>query len=515
MNMSGSAVCASREDFSPSEQATMVIETTDDFINNGWSGNGSVSNPFILENQEFGSIGTYGYIRILETSYYFEIRNCQLLLMEVNFVSLSNGKIEGCTFVNSSISIDNSSNCIIIGNEFSHNVYDEGETIWLHDSSDCAILQNHLSYGSSGISILRCNDTIISGNTFTEFTYGAISPDLANTTLSDNVFENTGIRIEFWDSRIASNPPVLENNSVNGKDIGLFHNITETQIDADLYGQIILANCTEITIVDGTLVACSIGVQFLECTNCTIDGTTVSDCWQGIHIERSTWTRIIDCQVSNCLEEGIFLSQSPFYEVKNCTLQDNLVGFLPHIYSNNGTVANCTIKGNKEASISGYYGIGLYLSNNSTAIGNIVTENYIGIFIYGGYCLVVENTVTFNDYGIWLGEAYDGYGERPYGNRIYGNDIGWNNQANAHDAAWRFNEWDDGISEGNGWSDYYGIGYYQISRDSIDHYPRFIPEGGIPLFFIHIGVGVFSGIFAVVLLAIMLKRRGSIFAKRT
>ncbi|PNX50373.1 MAG: hypothetical protein BV458_13360 [Thermoplasmata archaeon M9B2D] len=192
-----------------------------------------------------------------------------------------------------------------------------------------------------------------------------------------------------------------------------------------------------------------------------------------------------------------------------------MVGFLPHIYSNNGTVANCTIKGNKEAIISGYYGIGLYLSNNSTAIGNIVTENYIGIFIYGGYCLVVQNTVTFNDYGIWLGEAYDGYGERPYGNRIYGNDIGWNNQANAHDAAWRFNEWDDGISEGNGWSDYYGIGYYQISRDSIDHYPRFIPEGGIPLFFIHIGVGVFSGIFAVVLLAIMLKRRGSIFAKRT
>jgi len=90
-----------------------------------------------------------------------------------------------------------------------------------------------------------------------------------------------------------------------------------------------------------------------------------------------------------------------------------------------------------------------------------------------------------------------------------------NNQANAHDAAWRFNEWDDGGSEGNGWSDYYGIGYYQISRDSIDHYPRFIPEGGIPLFFIHLSAGVFSGIFVVVLLVIMLKRRRSIFIKNT
>jgi parallel beta-helix repeat protein len=509
MGMSDSSMRASGEGFSPSEYSFMLIETANDFTTNGWSGNGSESNPFILEDKILGSIGNYAYIQISNTDCYFEIRNCQLLLMEVTFGSLSNGKIEDCTFVNSSISIFNSSSCRIIGNEFSYAKYDEGEAIWLSVSSDCEIQQNHFSYGSAGISIYACNNTIISDNIFTEFTRAAVSPDLSNTTLRNNVFENTGIRIEFWDSRIAGRPPVLENNSVNGKDIGFFYNITETQIDADLHGQIILGNCTEITIVDGTFVACSTGVQFLECTNCTIDGTTVSDCWQGISIEGSPQTRIVDCQVNNSPDEGIFLSSSPFYRIENCTLEGNLNGILPHIYSNNGTVVNCTIRGSKYAYLSDNAGVGIYLSNNSTAIGNTITGNNIGIFIYGGHCLVVQNTITYNEYGIYLGEEYDGYGEDCFANRIYGNDIGWNHQANAYDACYRYNEWDDGIGEGNGWSDYYGIGYYQISYSSIDHYPRFIPEGGIPLFFVHLGIGVLSGITIVVLLVITQNRRNS------
>ncbi|MDH4214400.1 MAG: right-handed parallel beta-helix repeat-containing protein [Candidatus Thorarchaeota archaeon] len=510
MGLNVPSFCESREDFSQSAYDYMEIDTAEDFIANGWSGNGSESNPFVLEDKTLGSIGNYLYIRILDIDYYFEIRNCQLLLAEITFVSVSNGKINECTLVNSSISIDYSSYCDIIRSTFSYNLYDIGETIWMYESSHCEILQNQFNYGHTGIAMYACNDTIISDNTFIEFTYGAISPDLANTTLRNNIFENTGIRIEFWDTRIANNPPVLENNSVNGKDIGLFYNITETQIDADLYGQIILGNCTEITISGGTLVACTTGVQFLVCVNCTVDGTIISDCWQGMYIERSPRTRIVDCQVNNSLEEGIFLSQSPFYRIENCTLEDNLNGILPHIYSNNGTIVNCTIRGNRLPYLAIDAGVGLFLSNNSTAIGNTISENSVGLYIYGGHCLVVQNSITYNDYGICLGTAYDGYGERCYANRIYRNDIGWNDQANAYDGCYYYNEWDDGVGEGNGWSDYYGIGPYQISRDSIDHYPRLIPEGGIPLFFIHLSIGILSSITLIVLLIVTLKRRGTI-----
>lgn len=506
----GSSIWLPNNDFRHSDYGIMRIEKPDDFISNGWSGDGSESNPFTLQNQALGPIGTDGYIQIINTTCYFVIRNCQLLLMDIFFVSLSNGRIDDCTFVNSSILVWNSSDCTIIKNDFLHNRYYGEETILIGESSDCEIQQNHLSEGFYGVLIYTCNDTIISDNTFTGFIYGAVSGDLTNTTLASNVFVNTGIRIEFWDSHIAASPPVLENNSVNGKEIGFFYNIADTQIEADVYGQIILGNCTELSVIGGNFEACAVGVQLVGCTNCTANGATVSDCWQGIYVERSKRTRIIDYQVSNCCEEGIFLSKSPFYEIRNCTLQDNLNGILPHIYSNNGTVANCTIRGSKSLSISGYIGVGINLSNNSTAIGNTITENNIGIFIYGAHCLVLDNLIIFNEYGIVLGEAYTGYGESPYGSQIYRNDIGWNHQANAYDASWRYNEWDDGVSTGNGWSDYYGIGYYQVSRNGVDHYPRYIPEGGISLFFIHLSLGFVLGIAAIVLVVIALKKRSSI-----
>jgi parallel beta-helix repeat protein len=507
MNMNESSIRSLVEDPIHSNSDTIRIDSVDDFAAGGWSGNGTESDPFVLENKALGSTENYGYVTILNTDCYFVIRGCYLLLMDVAFGSLSHGRIEDCTLVNSSLAISDSSKCTVIGNEFSYSAYDM-ETIFMVRTSDCEIRQNHFSYGFYGIMIFASNNTIISDNAFAEFTYGAISGDLSKTTLTNNVFDNTGVKIEVWDSQIASSPPVLDNNSVNGKDIGFFYNIEDVQIEAELYGQIILGNCTETTVVGGTFVACTTGVQFAGCANCTIDGTIVSDCWQGISIESSTGTRIVDCHVSNSLEDGIFLSSSPFYRIENCTLQDNLNGILPHIYSNNGTVVNCTIKRNKSVYLSAYVGVGIFLSNNATAIGNTLTGNNVGIFIYGGHCLVVQNLITYNEYGIYLAEEYDGYGENCYANRIYGNDIGWNRQVNAYDASWRYNEWDDGISEGNGWSDYYGIGYYQISYNSIDHFPRFLPEGGIPLFFIHLSAGIISSIMLTALLIVTLKRHG-------
>ena len=271
---------------------------------------------------------------------------------------------------------------------------------------------------------------------------------------------------------------------------------------ADQYGQVILGNCNDTTVIGGTFIDCSTGVQIISCNNCTVQSASISDCsWQGITAERSAHTRIIDSQVRNCSEEGIFLSICPFYTIENCTLEDNnFRGTYPHIYSNNGTVANCTIRRN------GLFGggAGISLSNNSTAIGNTITGYYYGIYIYGGYCLIVDNVITHNGFGIVIGELFTGYGESPHGNRIYGNEIGWNYGANAVDTSWSSNQWDDGVSLGNSWSDYYGIGFYQISEGTVDHFPKLLPEGGVPLFFIHVGIGVSSGI---IIIAIILKRR--------
>jgi parallel beta-helix repeat protein len=401
--------------------------------------------------------------------------------------------------------LDETSDCIITDNVFSCSAFGGGgETIRITKSQNCEITQNSISDGFTGIFLDNSNDTTISDNILTGFIYGAIFGDFANTTLTNNELIRTGVRLEFWYPRLAQNLPILKNNTVNGKDLGIFFNLLGAHLETEQYGQIILGNCNDTTISGGVIANCATGIELVRCNNCTLANHSVSNCsWNGINIERCPQTTITDCRVINCSETAIFLSTSPFFTIENCTLRDNREGILPHIYSNNGTVVNCTILG-KTPDI---YGIGINLSNNSTAIGNIISENYIGIYVYGAHCLVVNNTITRNGYGINIGEAYTGYGEDSYANRIYGNEIGWNSLANAYDVSWRYNEWDDGVSIGNSWSDYYGIGYYVITRDVVDHFPRLLPNDGIPLFYIHLGV-VFTSIIAIVaIFAFAMKRR--------
>ncbi len=496
------------KDFSQSDSFYIDIGNESAFIDSGWSGSGSELDPFVLDNQAFGTFEDFGYIRIHHTDSYFVIRNCQMLRMEIVFWELSNGRIEECTFTNSSVIIDNSTDCVIIDNEFSHSAFAD-ETVWLINSLGCEIRENQFTNGITGLHLHHSNDTIISGNIFTDFRYGAISGELANTTLVNNIFYGTGFNMEFWDPRLVDTLPNLQNNTVNGKELGIFFNLIGAEIDGTQYGQIILGNCNETTIVGGTLVNCGTGVQIISSTNCTIDGVIVSDCsWQGITAEWSAQIRIVDCHVSNSGEQGIFLSQCPFYNIENCTLEDNVGGISPHIYSNNGTIVNCTIKSNRPPDTEYFAFIGgISLSNNATAIGNTITDNNVGIYIYGANCLVTNNVVTHNGYGIYIGGAFSGYGERGYGNRIYGNDIGWNDLANAYDTNLYENYWDDGVSIGNAWSDYYGIGQYQIDRRAIDHFPRLLPEGGISLFVIHLGVGIPVSVMIIGIIFIKLKRR--------
>lgn len=490
-------------DFATSDSVYIDIANNSAFIAYGWLGSGTEIDPFVLQYQTLGQYEDYGSLLIHSTDAHFVIRNCHFLLMDIVFWSLSNGRIEDCTFTNSSVTLSETIDCIITDNVFSYSTYDEN-SIRITKSQNCEITRNSLSDGFTGIFLDNSNDTIISNNRFTDFKFGAITGDLANTTFTNNELIRTGIRLEFWYPGLAQNLPVLENNTVNGKEPGIFFNLVGAYLETEQYGQIILGNCNDTTVSGGVFVNCATGVQLAGCHNCTLDSISVLDCsWDGLYVERCPQTTIRNCLVLNCSEIGIFLSLSPFYTIENCTLRDNLEGILPHIYSNNGTVVNCIIIGKGPD----FYGTGINLSNNSTAIGNTISENYRGIFVYGAHCLVVNNTITRNGYGIVLGEAYAGYGERPYSNRIYGNEIGWNSLGNAYDSSYRFNEWDDGVSIGNSWSDYYGIGYYVIARDVVDHFPRLLPNDGIPLFYIHFGVVLTSIIAIVPILVIAMKRR--------
>ncbi|MFW9959360.1 MAG: NosD domain-containing protein [Candidatus Odinarchaeota archaeon] len=475
------------------------LQDSMDFIEIEWLGNGTEIDPFVLENQTLGSLTGGGYLSISSSNDYRVLKNCQLLLMVCSFREISNLRIIGCTFINSTIHFYQSQDCGINENEFLFNY--GHETVTISDSTRFELKQNRFEYGFDGISIVRSNDTIISGNRFVSLTRGGVYGDFTNITLVNNIFEGTGINMLHWNPQQAYALPFVSNNTVNGKYLALFLNITDARIDAEQYGQIILGNCNNTVIIGGTFSNCGCGVELTTCDNITLYGATVSDCsWNGIEIYQSTKITLADCTITNCSNLGVFLTVSPFYKIINCSISDNLEGGITsHVHSNNGTVMNSNISGN--------HGAGLEISDNTTAIGNSVSYNTWGLTIYGAYCLVINNTVTYNNYtGISINNIFSGYASYPAYNRVFGNSIGWNGYHNAIDYG-HSNYWDDGVSIGNSWSDYYGFGVYTISWDGIDHYPDILPNGSITLFQIHlILVLAFIGIITA-LIMVKLKNR--------
>jgi parallel beta-helix repeat protein len=107
----------------------------------------------------------------------------------------------------------------------------------------------------------------------------------------------------------------------------------------------------------------------------------------------------------------------------------------------------------------------LYLSESNSSL---ITSNAFSGFLFGltlqsSGCTVVNNTISHCSWGIAV---------RGSGNRIYSNTLR-ENEHNAFDDV-PGNLWDDGISVGNSWDDYTGIGFYQIegSAGAVDRFPN-------------------------------------------
>jgi hypothetical protein len=109
-------------------------------------------------------------------------------------------------------------------------------------------------------------------------------------------------------------------------------------------------------------------------------------------------------------------------------------------------------------------------------VGNNISRNgRFGIAIFGGNNLIIENTIAFNDLGIW----FYGLGTMTIDNRVCHNNLVSNIE---HAQTVDFTAiWDDGYpSGGNYWSDYNGTDLYsgpyqnETGRDGIGDVPYVI-----------------------------------------
>ncbi|MDD1776168.1 MAG: S8 family serine peptidase [Candidatus Methanomethylicus sp.] len=343
------------------------------------SGNGTVSNPYIIANWSIDASAHDG-ILITNSTSYFIIRNCTVMngadggYSGISFVNVMKGIVEGSTLEGNAngIRLVNASNCSIYGSAFSSN-----------DNGIFAI-------NTSGLEIHQCN--FMSNAAWGVFNNDADFPYSINATFcwwgapegpggngsgnNNNVTSN----VEFtpWLSEPWSpQPPSVDAGSV--------------------HAPILITNNAQFTLANGVSSGIGTGLDPYIIENWVINASSSN----GIDI-RSTNAFFI---IRNCTVNGLSSGNTGiyFYRVVNGKIQNSSISNAGYGIkldeSSNNTLIGCLVFNNNLSGI-----VLDYTSNNNTLMNNNADRNHEdGIIIFSSYNTLLNNTANSNDNnGIFL-----------------------------------------------------------------------------------------------------------------
>ncbi len=385
-------------------------------------GTGTVEDPYVIDSYNITTTSNYG-IHITDTTKFFIIRNCYV---DADYDGIHINDVADGT-------------ATVINNTCNNNW--NGIVLWHSGSSTVA--NNTCSNNNKGIYIFDSSSSTVANNTCNNnYWNGICIYESGSSTVANNTFSNCGLYIS--ESTVdAYLSYTVENNWVNGKKLGFYTNLDSTTIAEPVYGQLILVNCTNVTVRDQILNDTSLGLFLYSCTSSVIINNTCNNNKQGILLSSSGSSTVANNTCSNNVDGSIHLHDSGSSTVANNTCSNNHQSILLSS-SGSSTVSNNTCSNNND------WGILLDSSASCVFTYNLLQENKEhGIFLRSGSDnnLIHHNTFVDNNLG-GTSQAFD---------------EGANN-------LW----YDYTIQEGNYWSDWSGIGSYSIDGSVyyvIDPYP--------------------------------------------
>ncbi len=300
------------------------IYSDTDFVTMGLPGNGSIDNPYRIEDYLIQDSVGYG-IYISGVSQYFVVQNCVIrnallhgiLIQNVKFGNgnVSNNIIENNgdigIFILQSVGITAENN-FCNGNEFGFEV---------RYSSDCYIFNNTCESNLLSGMYLRheLQGSVFANNSLINNNYFGMDFFLANGSfVYNNTFENNGVRIYEENLETYLHYELL-GNIVNNQKIGYFKNFESLYLTDTEYGQIFLINCSNVFIENQNFVRTFFGIFTYESSNCTFQKNIFdTNLGYGIDVFNSNKI-IIDSNTFNNNSNGL-----NFYNSPNMTISNNV-----------------------------------------------------------------------------------------------------------------------------------------------------------------------------------------------
>ena len=374
----------------------IIIDDDTDFISQGWPGYGNETHPYLIENLEIQNDDFC--ISITGTSVNFAIINCNLTRdgnffgnFGVYFTSLVNASVINCTIYRMYYGIycEDVQNAVFRNNTLSRSMYG----LNVRDSENIFMVNNTATIGTS-----RSSECYIDQN------YGGV---LLRRSYNFNITNS-----DFGTSSLSFDADTVEqyihniaDNTIQGLPVVYMKNTIDQIVNPTGYGQLILANCSEVQILNGIAPIVHLNLEWITIgfsNHCSIIGNVIPECNYGVIMHNSPHTYIGGNVIEYARQTGMHIVDS-----QNCSIIENefhnCMGAL-YYYSSNANISYNIV----DSCQSGLMG-----GSNCTVIGNTLWNcTNDGIEISGDYSVVKDNiisTTTLSPYstGLDCGGSYN------------------------------------------------------------------------------------------------------------
>ena len=323
----------------------------------------------------------------------------------VSLVASPRANLTGCLVVGSEESLEGilvsgSDNCSLSGCNVT---FFSRFGIRLYSSADCLVTDCRLDSCGAGVLLesRRCrisrNHCINNGVGIQLKSPASYANRIDNNTLVGNGF-TLGHDPSTWVGQ-----EIDLSNSVNGKPLFYGQSLSGTTV-AGGYGQIILSNCSEVTVSDHSLANNSAGILVYGSVEVSISNSSVSGNLRGdLTVVTWEWTPFSGWGLIEDISwdvGGIVFIVSYRNSVEHCTLTNNTRGVFIGDHSENNVVSNCTFEGNEYGLVLSYN-----CSSNTVSYCNISTSVHPGIMSYWSNFNSIHHNVFYRNNG--AGDTYD------------------------------------------------------------------------------------------------------------